>query len=147
MAAKKEETWWEKLKDSLKIKKRGPTGANAELLRKRGRTLKSKTAKTKMASFREDTKANQQLQKETKDPTTKYTTYTKVSSKNKANLSDQHLVKSKAGTKSNTGTKKKKYTARDRMRAQNVKIHGEKRIKAVEKHHKAWKAARKKKKG
>ena len=73
MAVKKED-WCTKLKDSLKIK-RGPKGANLELRRKRGRTPKSET---KMASFREDTTDNQRLQKETKDPTKKYTTYTKV---------------------------------------------------------------------
>ena len=38
---------------------------------------------------------------------------------------------------------KKKYTARDRMRAKNVEIHGEKAVKKVSDYHKAWKKARK----
>ena len=91
MAEKKKKGFFAKLKDSLKIN-RGPKGANLELKRKRGRTPKSET---KMASFREDTKANKKLQEEAKDPTKSYTTYTKVSSKNKAQLSDQHKVKPK----------------------------------------------------
>ena len=63
MAEKKKKGFFAKLKDSLKIKKRGLSGANKELRRKRGRNLKSNT---KMASFREDTKANQKLQAEAK---------------------------------------------------------------------------------
>ena len=84
MAEKKKKGFLSRIKDSLKIKKKGLSGANLELKRKRGRTLKSNT---KMASFREDTKANK-----------KYTTYTKVSKKNKAKLSDQHKVKPKANS-------------------------------------------------
>jgi len=45
--------------------------------------------------------------------------------------------------KSSKGTSKKKFTARDRMRAKNVEIHGEEAIKKLEKSHKDWKAARK----
>ena len=99
MADKKKKGFFAKLKDSLKIKKRGLSGANLELKRKRGRTLKSNT---KMASFREDTKANKKLQAEAKDPNKDYTTYTKVNKTNKAKLSDQHKVKDK-----NKDTKKK----------------------------------------
>ena len=99
MAEKKKKGFFAKLKDSLKIKKRGLSGANLELKRKRGRTLKSNT---KMASFREDTKANKKLQAEAKDPNKDYTTYTKVNKTNKAKLSDQHKVKDK-----NKDTKKK----------------------------------------
>ena len=135
--AVKNEDWWTKLKDSLKIK-RGPKGANLELRRKRGRTPKSET---KMASFREDTKDNQRLQKETKDPTKKYTTYTKVSSKNKSNLSDQHLVKPKSST-SNTSKKKKMHSIEKR----NRKIHGDAKIDALKAKHAAWKEARRRKK-
>ena len=102
MAEKKKKGFLSRIKDSLKIKKRGLSGANLELKRKRGRTLKSNT---KMASFREDTKANKKLQAEAKDPNKKYTTYTKVSKKNKAKLSDQHKVKPKETTKKST-TKK-----------------------------------------
>ena len=75
MADKKKKGFFAKLKDSLKIKKRGLSGANKELRRKRGRNLKSNT---KMASFREDTKANQKLQAESKDARKDYTTYTKA---------------------------------------------------------------------
>tara|TARA_B100000519_G_scaffold195752_1_gene201159 strand:- start:1146 stop:1577 length:432 start_codon:yes stop_codon:yes gene_type:complete len=92
MAEKKKKGFLSRIKDSLKIKKRGLSGANAELRRKRGRNLKSNT---KMASFREDTKANKKLQAEAKDPNKKYTTYTKVTSKNKAKLSDQQKIKPK----------------------------------------------------
>jgi len=99
MAEKKKKGFLSRIKDSLKIKKRGLSGANLELKRKRGRTLKSNT---KMASFREDTKANKKLQAEAKDPNKDYTTYTKVNKTNKAKLSDQHKVKDK-----NKDTKKK----------------------------------------
>ena len=99
MAEKKKKGFLSRIKDSLKIKKRGLSGANKELRRKRGRNLKSNT---KMASFREDTKANQKLQAESKDARKDYTTYTKVNKTNKAKLSDQHKVKDK-----NKDTKKK----------------------------------------
>ena len=99
MAEKKKKGFLSRIKDSLKIKKRGLSGANKELRRKRGRNLKSNT---KMASFREDTKANQKLQAESKDAKKDYTTYTKVNKTNKAKLSDQHKVKDK-----NKDTKKK----------------------------------------
>ena len=92
MAEKKKKGFLSRIKDSLKIKKRGLSGANKELRRKRGRNLKSNT---KMASFREDTKANQKLQAESKDARKDYVTYTKVNKKNKAKLSDQHKVKDK----------------------------------------------------
>ena len=101
MAEKKKKGFLSRIKDSLKIKT-GLSGANAELRRKRGRTLKSKT---KMASFREDNKANKKLQAESKDARKDYTTYTKVNKTNKANLSDQHKVKPKETTKKST-TKK-----------------------------------------
>ena len=82
MAEKKKKGFLSRIKDSLKIKKKGLSGANLELKRKRGRTLKSNT---KMASFREDTKANQKLQAESKDARKDYTTYTKVNKTNKKN--------------------------------------------------------------
>ena len=81
MAEKKKKGFLSRIKDSLKIKKRGLSGANKELRRKRGRNLKSNT---KMASFREDNKANKRLQAESKDARKDYTTYTKVNKKNKA---------------------------------------------------------------
>ena len=114
MAEKKKKGFLSRIKDSLKIKKRGLSGANLELKRKRGRTLKSNT---KMASFREDTKANKKLQAEAKDPNKDYTTYTKVNKTNKSKLSDQHKVKPKTGAKSsNTGKKMSAIEKRNRER-------------------------------
>ena len=78
---------------------------------------------------------NQPKVTKTKTPTTK----TKPSTTTEKKSDSLKVTKSTSP--------KKKYTTRDRMRAQNVKIHGEKRIKAVEQSHKDWKAARKKKKG
>ena len=138
MAEKKKKGFLSRIKDSLKIKKRGLSGANAELKRKRGRTLKSKT---KMASFREDTKANKKLQAEAKDPNKSYTTYTKVSKKNKAKLSDQHKVKPKTGAKSsNTGKKMSAIEKRNRERF------GDAHVDKLKARHKAFKEARRKKK-
>ena len=57
------------------------------------------------------------------------------SSTGKTNKSDSN--------KSSKGTSKKKFTARDRMRAKNVEIHGEEAISKLEKSHKDWKATRK----
>ena len=131
MAEKKKKGFLSRIKDSLKIKKKGLSGANLELKRKRGRTLKSNT---KMASFREDTKANQKLQAEAKDPNKKYTTYTKVSKKNKAKLSDQHKVKPKDTPKTKSkivrGKKLSPYQMRleerkEAMRAKARKRHAE----------------------
>ena len=52
-------------------------------------------------------------------------------------------TKTSDSNKSSKGTSKKKFTARDRMRAKNVEIHGEEAISKLEKSHKDWKAARK----
>jgi hypothetical protein len=124
MAEKKKKGFLSRIKDSLKIKKRGLSGANKELRRKRGRNLKSNI---KMASFREDTKANQKLQAEAKDPNKNYTTYTKVNKTNKAKLSDQHKVKpkvkSKTGAKSsNTGKKMSAIEKRNRDRLGDARV-------------------------
>ena len=136
MAEKKKKGFLSRIKDSLKIKKRGLSGANAELRRKRGRTLKSKT---KMASFREDNKANKRLQAESKDARKDYTTYTKVSKKNKAKLSDQHKVKTKdtPKTKSKTvrGRKLSPYEMRQAERKKAMQDRARKR-------HAEFKAAR-----
>ena len=131
MAEKKKKGFLSRIKDSLKIKKRGLSGANKELRRKRGRNLKSNT---KMASFREDNKANKRLQAESKDARKDYTTYTKVSKKNKAKLSDQHKVKPKDTPKTKTkrvkGRKLSAYQMRleerkEAMRAKARKRHAE----------------------
>ena len=52
-------------------------------------------------------------------------------------------TKTSDSNKSSKGTSKKKFTARDRMRAKNVEIHGEEAISKLEKSHKDWKATRK----
>ena len=138
MAEKKKKGFLSRIKDSLKIKKRGLSGANKELRKKRGRTLKSNT---KMASFREDTKANQKLQAESKDARKDYTTYTKVNKTNKSKLSDQHKVKSKTGAKSsNTGKKMSAIEKRNRERFGDAHVD---KLKAL---HKAFKEDRRKKK-
>ena len=138
MAEKKKKGFLSRIKDSLKIKKRGLSGANLELKRKRGRTLKSNT---KMASFREDTKANQKLQAEAKNPRKDYTTYTKVNKTNKSKLSDQHKVKPKTGAKSsNTGKKMSAIEKRNRERF------GDAHVDKLKARHKAFKEARRKKK-
>ena len=138
MAEKKKKGFLSRIKDSLKIKKKGLSGANLELKRKRGRTLKSNT---KMASFREDTKANQKLQAEAKNPRKDYTTYTKVNKTNKSKLSDQHKVKPKTGAKSsNTGKKMSAIEKRNRERF------GDAHVDKLKARHKAFKEARRKKK-
>ena len=138
MAEKKKKGFLSRIKDSLKIKKRGLSGANKELRRKRGRNLKSNT---KMASFREDTKANQKLQAEAKNPRKDYTTYTKVNKTNKSKLSDQHKVKPKTGAKSsNTGKKMSAIEKRNRERF------GDAHVDKLKARHKAFKEARRKKK-
>ena len=138
MAEKKKKGFLSRIKDSLKIKKRGLSGANKELRRKRGRNLKSNT---KMASFREDNKANKRLQAESKDARKDYTTYTKVNKTNKSKLSDQHKVKPKAGAKSsNTGKKMSAIEKRNRERF------GDAHVDKLKARHKAFKEARRKKK-
>ena len=136
MAEKKKKGFLSRIKDSLKIKKRGLSGANLELRRKRGRTLKSNT---KMASFREDTKANQKLQAESKDARKDYTTYTKVNKTNKAKLSDQHKVKPKTKS-SNTGKKMHAIEKRNRERF------GDAHVDKLKAKHKAWKEAKRNRK-
>lgn len=61
----------------------------------------------------------------------------------KTTSSSTDKTKTSESNKSSKGTSKKKFTARDRMRAKNVEIHGEEAIKKLEKSHKDWKAARK----
>ena len=58
-----------------------------------------------MSSFREDTAANKKLQQESKDPNRTTVSYKRVTSKNKSQLSDQHLKKDK---KSKDKDKKKR---------------------------------------
>ena len=138
MAEKKKKGFLSRIKDSLKIKKRGLSGANAELRRKRGLTKKKDV---KMASFRVSNKDNRRLQSETKDARSSTVSYTKVNKKNKAQLSDQHKVKPKAGAKSsNSGKKMSAIEKRNRERF------GDAHVDKLKARHKAFKAARKKKK-
>ena len=138
MAEKKKKGFLSRIKDSLKIKKRGLSGANAELRRKRGTTQKKDV---KMASFRVSNKDNRRLQSETKDARSSTVSYTKVNKKNKAQLSDQHKVKPKAGAKSsNTGKKMSAIEKRNRERF------GDAHVDKLKARHKAFKEARRKKK-
>ena len=138
MAEKKKKGFLSRIKDSLKIKKRGLSGANAELRRKRGLTKKKDV---KMASFRVSNKDNRRLQSETKDARSSTISYTKVNKKNKAKLSDQHKVKPKTGVKSsNTGKKMSAIEKRNRERF------GDAHVDKLKARHKAFKEARRKKK-
>ena len=138
MAEKKKKGFLSRIKDSLKIKKRGLSGANAELRRKRGLTKKKDV---KMASFRVSNKDNRRLQSETKDARRDTVSYTKVNKKNKAKLSDQHKVKPKASAKSsNTGKKMSAIEKRNRERF------GDAHVDKLKARHKAFKEARRKKK-
>ena len=94
-----------KLKKFLKI--RDFKKKNIDYSRPRGKTLKSDK---KMSDFREDTKANQKLQQESKNPNKNYTTYKRVTSTNKDQYSNQHLKKDeKKKKKSKSDLKAGKY--------------------------------------
>ena len=138
MAEKKKKGFFARIKDSLKIKKRGLSGANKELRKKRGTTKKKDV---KMASFRVSNKDNRRLQSETKDARRDTVSYTKVNKKNKAKLSDQHKVKPKTGAKSSNTGKKMSRTERE-----NRKRFGDAHVDKLKARHAAFKAARKKKK-
>ena len=138
MAEKKKKGFFARIKDSLKIKKRGLSGANKELRKKRGTTKKKDV---KMASFRVSNKDNRRLQSETKDARRDTVSYTKVNKKNKAKLSDQHKVKPKTGAKSSNTGKKMGRTERE-----NRKRFGDAHVDKLKARHAAFKAARKKKK-
>ena len=138
MAEKKKKGFLSRIKDSLKIKKRGLSGANAELRKKRGTTKKKDV---KMASFRVSNKDNRRLQSETKDARRDTVSYTKVNKKNKDKLSDQHKVKPKTGAKSSNTGKKMSRTERE-----NRKRFGDAHVDKLKARHAAFKAARKKKK-
>lgn len=138
MAEKKKKGFFARIKDSLKIKKRGLSGANKELRKKRGTTQKKDV---KMASFRVSNKDNRRLQSETKDARSSTVSYTKVNKKNKTKLSDQHKVKpkdtpkTKTKTKTVRGKKLSPYEQRQAEREQAMRDRARKR-------HAAFKAAR-----
>ena len=136
MAEKKKKGFFARIKDSLKIKKRGLSGANLELRRKRGLTKKKDI---KMSSFRVSNKDNRRLQSETKDARRDTVSYTKVNKKNKAQLSDQHKVKPKTKS-SNTGKKMHAIEKRNRERF------GDAHVDKLKAKHKAWKEARRNRK-
>ena len=102
-----------KLKKFLKI--RDFKKKNIDYSRPRGKTLKSDK---KMSDFREDTKANQKLQQESKNPNKNYTTYKRVTSKNKDQYSNQHLKKDekKKVNKKKSGPKTPAGFVRDKGR-------------------------------
>ena len=97
-------------------------------------TTWTKKPNNKMASFREDTKANQQLQKEHKSGSD--ITYQRVNSNNKKNLSNQQV--DKPSDKKSSG---KKMHA---IEKKNREIHGNERINKLKADHAKWKADRKK---
>ena len=96
-------------------------------------TTWKKKPNNKMASFREDTKENQQLQKEHKSGSD--VTYTRVTSKNKEKLSSNKV------DKSSTKSSGKKMHA---IEKKNREIHGDKAIEKLKADHAKWKADRKK---
>ena len=97
-------------------------------------TTWTKKPNNKMASFREDTKANQQLQKEHKSGSD--ITYQRVTSNNKKNLSNQQV--DKPSDKKSSG---KKMHA---IEKKNREIHGDEAIDKLKAKHAKWKADRKK---
>ena len=103
-------------------------------------TTWKKKPNNKMASFREDTKENQQLQKEHKSGSD--ITYQRVASKNKEKLSNN-----KAKTASPNNESKEQFLKRTRNSpaAKSGAFTDEERWKQRQKHLK-WKASRKKKK-
>lgn len=101
----------------------------------------------KLASFREDVGENQKLQSQTKNPNAKGTTYTRVTSKNKAELSNQHKKKDvkKTGSTDNK-SKLKAGSAREKLRAKNVKRFGKAHVDRLVAKNKEFQAAKKDKK-
>ena len=97
-------------------------------------TTWTKKPNNKMASFREDTKANQQLQKEHKSGSD--ITYQRVNSNNKKNLSNQQV--DKPSDKKSSGTKMHSIEKKNR------EIHGDEAINKLKAKHAKWKADRKK---
>ena len=97
-------------------------------------TTWKKKPNNKMASFREDTKANQQLQKEHKSGSD--ITYQRVTSNNKKNLSNQQV--DKPSDKKSSG--KKMHS----IEKKNREIHGDEAINKLKAKHAKWKADRKK---
>ena len=97
-------------------------------------TTWTKKPNNKMASFREDTKENQQLQKEHKSGSD--ITYQRVTSKNKKDLSNQQV--DKPSDKKSSG---KKMHA---IEKKNREIHGDEAINKLKAKHAKWKADRKK---
>ena len=99
---KSDSPFMKKLKKVLKIK---PRVKNINYNAPTGQTPKSGIGKKKMASFRKTDAEMKKLQQETKDPNRTTVSYTRVTSKNKSQLSDQQKVKSKETTKKKSGTR------------------------------------------
>tara|TARA_R100000081_G_scaffold10862_1_gene4331 strand:- start:55 stop:510 length:456 start_codon:yes stop_codon:yes gene_type:complete len=125
-----------KLKEILKIK---PRVKNKNYNAKIG----TKTPDRRFASFRENTEENKKLQKEAKDPRKNIRTYKRVTSENKKNFSDQHKV-TNTNTKTNSKNKKPKAgSARERLRAKNVKRFGKAHVDRLVAKNKEFQAAKK----
>ena len=105
-------------------------------------TTWTKKPNNKMASFREDTKENQQLQKEHKSGSD--VTYTRVTSKNKKDLSSQQNKTDSSQKTLGTETKEA-FLKRTKNSPAAKSFTDEQRWKQRQKHLK-WKADRKKKK-
>ena len=97
-------------------------------------TTWTKKPNNKMASFREDTKENQQLQKEHKSGSD--ITYQRVTSKNKKDLSNQQVDK--------PSDKKSSSKKMHSIEKKNREIHGDEAINKLKAKHAKWKADRKK---
>ena len=128
-----------KLKKFLKIK---PRVKNINYNAKTGQTPKAGIGKKKMSSFREDTAANKKLQQETNDAKRTTVTYKRVTSKNKDQYSNQHLKKDKK-KKTTNNSKLKAGSARERLRAKNVKRFGKAHVDRLVAKNKEFQAAKK----
>jgi len=134
-----------KLKKFLKI--RDFKKKNIDYKRPRGETPKAGIGKKKMASFRKTDAEMKKLQQETIDPNRTTVSYTRVTSKNKADLSNQHKKKDvkKTGSTDNK-SKLKAGSAREKLRAKNVKRFGKAHVDRLVAKNKEFQAAKKDKK-
>ena len=135
---KSDTKFMKKLKKFLKIK---PRVKNINYNAKTGQTPKAGIGNKKMSSFREDDAANKKLQQETKDPNRKTVSYDRVTSKNKDKVSNQHKKKNKKVESSNS--KLKAGSARERLRAKNVKRFGKAHVDRLVAKNKEFQAAKK----
>ena len=119
------------LKNKNKYKSTGKGNQHLNFNKPEGKKDNNK----KFASFRENAADQSKLNKQVKEG--KKVTYKRVTKNNKANLSDQHKVKSKS---SNTGKKMSAIEKRNRERF------GDAHVDKLKARHKVFKEARRKKK-